>query len=419
LKQYLRSSKKTVGWHVPASAPLDSAIAPAPEDTAATRSADAAAIPAAAPGDEHGAMKPAKTSGDSQQVETSLLFTRLDQGVPVILRRSTLSATVNLKIITASAAFPAQIPARPNQPAWGATSVDFELMPDELAAAMEQASAAMRAAAPPPPPEEPGEGDPAGFLERYFQDILGLKAAAPKAPGAPALIIVAGDIGPGRVLPLLERNFGDLEPAILDAEKLPAGQTGMVLEATLARRFAQEQLGYVVPAPGPGEAGAAAWQMALYILAHGYEGRLGKSAISHRGLVYYIDTAYHSDGRNGWITLSTGVDPEKMPAMYQLLRQELRGLGTHPPTAREVDEARQHLLGRYLSGAQSNAELADSLALQWLWYGKPVSYEDLRQALAGVGRQDVIALLPALTAGSIVSIRNPHPEAASGETGNP
>lgn len=66
--------------------------------------------------------------------------------------------------------------------------------------------------------------------------------------------------------------------------------------------------------------------MALYIFSHGYEGRLSKTAISRLGLIYYIDSAYRSDGRNGWITLSMGVDADKLPAMKELLRQELRRL---------------------------------------------------------------------------------------------
>ena len=48
--------------------------------------------------------------------------------------------------------------------------------------------------------------------------------------------------------------------------------------------IAQSQLGYVVAAPGPAEPNYLAWQLLQYIVAHGYEGRLGKEAISRRGL---------------------------------------------------------------------------------------------------------------------------------------
>jgi predicted Zn-dependent peptidase len=147
--------------------------------------------------------------------------------------------------------------------------------------------------------------------------------------------------------------------------------------------------------------------MALYLLTHGYEGRLGKEAISNRGLVYYIDSAYRSDGRNGWVTLNAGVDPDKLPAMRELLRTELARLVHEPPSQADLDEARRHLLGRQLSAAQSNRELADRLAREWLWYGEPTDYEDLRQRLERVTLQDLLSVLPAFTAGTIVAVRNP------------
>jgi predicted Zn-dependent peptidase len=156
--------------------------------------------------------------------------------------------------------------------------------------------------------------------------------------------------------------------------------------------------------------------MARYIFSHGYEGRLGKEAFANRGLVYYIDTHYESDGQNGWITLDMGVDSDKLPAMKKLLRTTLNELKEHPPTQAEVDEARQHLLGRYRSAAQSNSELADRLARDWFWYGRPLALEELQQRLDAVERQDVIDLVPDFTAGATVSILNPQAVATPAAT---
>jgi predicted Zn-dependent peptidase len=147
--------------------------------------------------------------------------------------------------------------------------------------------------------------------------------------------------------------------------------------------------------------------MALYLLSHGYEGRLGKEAISRRGLVYHIDSDYRTDGRNDWITLDIGVDPARREAMVALLKEQLHGLLVNPPSQAELDEARAHLLGRHISAAQSNPELADSLTRQWLWYGGVLEYEAWARELAAVQRQDILDLLPAFTRGSIISITNP------------
>ena len=59
--------------------------------------------------------------------------------------------------------------------------------------------------------------------------------------------------------------------------------------------------------------------------------------------------------------------------------------------------------------AQSNPELADRLATDWSWYGEVVDYDTLAERLGQVTREDLLALLPAMTAGTIVSVRNPSP----------
>jgi len=168
---------------------------------------------------------------------------------------------------------------------------------------------------------------------------------------------------------------------------------------------AQERLGYLVRAPGPRQPDAAAWWMTLYVLSHGYEGRLGKAAISRRGLAYYIDSAYRTDGDTGWITLGIGVDPAKLPAMRELLRAELARLQTEPPTQAEIDEARSHLLGRFVSAAQGNEEIADRLAREWLWYGQLLDFPALEARLGAVTRERVLELLPQFTTGTVVTVR--------------
>jgi hypothetical protein len=65
------------------------------------------------------------------------------------------------------------------------------------------------------------------------------------------------------------------------------------------------------------------------------------------------------------------------------------------------------LLCRYLSAAQSNEELTDSLARQWVWYREVPGYDERAQQLAAVQRQDIVNLLREFTLGSIIAIRNP------------
>ena len=83
---------------------------------------------------------------------------------------------------------------------------------------------------------------------------------------------------------------------------------------------------------------------------------------------------------------------------------ELARLVTEPPTAAEVAEARQHRLGRYVSAAQSNDELATRLATEWLWYGELLTRDALAARLDAVTEADVAAAARDFAAGTVVTV---------------
>ena len=401
LHAWLGASRRTIGWFVPQSGLAE------PDDQAA-RSIAAAATPSVA---AEVAIPTANTVAvASPGPAPAAAVSRLRNGTPVILQRSPLSPSLLLKVVVPGEVSLTAADSRPNEPVHGVTSLDFQMLPGAFESTVERLHLQLAAHTAKDPQPTAAGNDPQERLAGHFQDILGL-GRAPLASERllPLLFVVSGDIDSQRVKEVLDKAFGRLPIGGAVARPTLNNTTRLQLESNLPHPVAQEQLGYVVRAPGPGEPFAAAWWMTLYILSHGYEGRLGKEAISRRGLVYYIDSAYRSDGVNGWVTLSIGVDPAKLPAMRDLLRNELQELQSNPPTQDEIDEARRHLLGRQISAAQSNQELADRLAREWLWYGKLLQLDAWHRRLSGIDRADVLDIVPAFISGSIVAVRNPRP----------
>ncbi len=436
MARYLRSDSRNIAWYVPHEASELASSGP-PVSDSKVLAAEATKPQGLKPEDsksQDAKSRGAKSARLSAATNSEPELRQLSNGVPVLLQHSALSTTLSLRVITPGADFPAnnategpvQTVIGSNQPGWGLSSLGFDVLPDELGVAIDEArrvlESAVSAAAPGSTASRSASNrDPAEVLQAYFSEILGLSpgavAGAPvgKTPLAPLLLVLSGDFAARDALKQLEKGFGDFATPSFTApaepaDVQPANALAMDIESTLPLPVAQVQLGYVVRAPAPGQPFAAAWQMALYIFSHQYEGRLGHEAIANRGLIYYIDSDYQTDGRTGWITLSMGVDPDKLPAMQQLLRATLNELVDRPPSQQEVDEARHHLLGRYRSAAQSNPELADRLARDWLWYGQPLTYKELQHRLDTVQRQDIIDLLPAFTLGTTVSILNPQAE---------
>jgi predicted Zn-dependent peptidase len=232
---------------------------------------------------------------------------------------------------------------------------------------------------------------------------VGGTRAADNPEAAPLAIVVSGDLDPEVLFAGLERRFGSLVPGTstgYEAEEAPDKQ----VFSWMAHPVAQAQLGYGVRAPALSTVDSAPWQALLYILSHGYEGRLGKEAISRRGLIYYIDSAYHSDAERGWISLAIGVDPLKLKVMDSLLQEQLQGLLINPPSEEEVREARQHFLGRYLTANQSNLERSTFLARQYIQHGRLLSDDEITRGIESITREQVLAIIPRFVNGTTVVV---------------
>jgi len=172
----------------------------------------------------------------------------------------------------------------------------------------------------------------------------------------------------------------------------------------IAKPLSQGGLGYVVEGPPPGTRDALAWRMMLYVLTHDYSGRLGRSAITEKGLVYHIYSSLRTNGRQTWATIWTGVDPDKADAMEAELGAQIGMLASEPPGAAEIEAARNHLLGRDVTAAQSNDELTAKLMREFVETGAVRSHEQLRLVLKSITAGDVAKAAKAFTKGTILRV---------------
>ena len=375
--RYLRPEARTIVWFTPVAAADD---VPADVDVAAP-----VAPQPAGPPDREPAGRP--------------VAGRLGGGVPVVVRASDLSPTVAVKLVVPGNTFDG---ASVNDPDQGYSSLAFLDMAPGLPGLLDRiakALAEIRISAPAARPLQPE-----ARLEAEFTALMDAGRPAAAVPRSPFAIVVSGDVDPATVFVELERVFGSLPAAPRPSHRVPivAGDDRVV---RLGLPVAQAAVGYLSSAPGASEPASDAWRLLLYVLSHGYEGRLGVEAISRRGLAYYIDSRYRSDGTNGWVTMQAGVDPGKVDAFAALMRQEVDGLVENPPTEAEIAEARNHLLGRFASAAQSNTEIVDDLAARLVWRNALDDAESLRQRLDAITVADVHAAARMLASGMVIVVR--------------
>jgi predicted Zn-dependent peptidase len=392
---YLQPWQRTIGWYLPESANPPDAQTPAGLSTQSS-----VATPPIGGGSVERSLHPAGPVGGFE----APVIRRLSNGLPVIFQRTSMTPAAYLSVLMPSTATEYPGETRYDWPIWGHTSVERRFLVEELDAAVWDVRSALQAGVPRSIPLSETIEDPEQRLTSACETLLGLARDA--TAREPRLIALVGALDLSASLEVLERAFGSLQPGGDPAKQdlqLAAREATIRLPVTKA----QAQLGYVVPAPPPSSDESLAWRMLLYVLTHGYEGRLGKEAIGRRGLLYYIDSAYRTDGVTAWITLQMGVDPPKLAPLRELLVATLRELEAQPASSAELEEARQHLIGRRRSAAQSNAEISAALVREWVEQGRLLSEEEFVRAVMEVQPEAVLAAIPDFVAGAIVVVENP------------
>lgn len=372
-RTYLRLDQSTIGWMVPGA-------------TRTSRSGDGNPLAAS---DRPGRPPPAGVTPGPQ-------LRYLSSGLPVIVQANPLSDSVVVELLLSG---PAQLGTHPRDlPGLDAvvrsgTSTKFETMLSE---------AIGDSHAPKTTPEQPSK-DPAARLQQLILEEIGVR---PNSAPSPLAVFVSGEVDQDKIFAILERHLGRTRPAAVAAQKRPHAVPDQLrlLHEHIAGPLSQGALGYVVEGPPDGTREALAWQMLLYVLTHDYSGRLGRSAITAKGIVYHIYSDVRSDGRNTWATISTGVDPAKADAMEAELRAELGKLKSDPPTAAELRAARDHLLGRDLTAAQSNVQWTSKLAREFISWGGLRSHERLRAELEAITQADLVAAAQRFANGTIVRV---------------
>ncbi len=374
-KTYLKQNRRTAGWFVPAAKTTPNL----PDGSTTLMRAEA-----------RQGGEPLAPASMPEPLLTNSLAIQSSPLSPAIAMKTVLTGRYDCSLCAA------------DDPAPGMTSVAVTGLRGEVEQLVEKSKTAITAAE--PLGAAAPSTDPAARLEQIFT----ARFEAPPAPKklAPLFIAAAGDLDKDAAAQQLNAAFGNLETTA------PIGtltaSTGDVI-ISIPEDKAQAALGYMAAAPARNDPQSLAWRMALYLFAHDYGGRLGDEAISRRGLAYYIGADYRSGPEgDGLITLAIGVDPAKQDQLQALVRAELSRFVAEPPDAAELAEAKRHLIGRRISAAQSNEELAARLAEIWASHGM-MDPEQYAAAVNAVTLEQLREILPAFASGDMVIVKTGAP----------
>jgi len=183
------------------------------------------------------------------------------------------------------------------------------------------------------------------------------------APDAMTLAIV-GDIEPRRALDVASRAFGPWTATRLERPTWPplSGAFGRRTRTIPMMNKSQTDIAYGFTSIARADPAYYAYSLMNNILGqYSLGGRLGDSIRERQGMAYYVSSALDANVIPGPLMIRAGVNPSNVERAIQSIDAELTALIASGPTAEEVAESKQYLIGSMPRTLETNAGIASFL----------------------------------------------------------
>ena len=210
------------------------------------------------------------------------------------------------------------------------------------------------------------------------------------------VVSVAGDITAAELSEALDQIFGALpDVEIQHAEDIEVQNQGAVYH--YAQDIPQTVIEIMQPGIGRSDPKFHIAQVMNFILgSSGFGSRLTEEIREKRGLTYGIYTYFYDLEHFKGMAVSTSTANENVVEMLALIRAEFEKIANEPVTEKELQDAKNYLIGSLplsLTSTDKIAGLMNSLQLD----GLPMDYLDQREvSIKATTAQDIQALTQSL-----------------------
>ena len=208
----------------------------------------------------------------------------------------------------------------------------------------------------------PPKGRVAG-LERIGRADLVAFHARHMRPSALSLVVV-GDIQPAEVMRYAAVQLEDwrAEPPGAVLLPRPPVATGRRVRHIPMPGKSQSEIAYGFTTISRFDPRYDAYWVMNHILGQfGLGGRLAENIRERQGMAYYAFSTFDPAVGEGPLVVRAGVDPHNVDRALQAIDAEVRQLGTDGPTALELEESREYLIGSIPRLFETNPSIATFL----------------------------------------------------------
>lgn len=237
----------------------------------------------------------------------------------------------------------------------------------------------------------PPKGDPFSLARITREDVVRQHARIYRPDNA--VLVIAGGIDPAVAVALAERAFGDWSRPTTPLAAQPGETTASAGRVVLLDAPGMHEATVIVAGRSVRRRDRSfyAVEVANSILGGGFSSRLNEEIRVKRGLTYDATSDVDERRDGGLFSATAEGDIGVAPEIARLMLEQLRSIGSRPPSPGELAARKAALIGKALADGRTGADLADRLADDEL-YGHGLG--ELRSYLEGVAAirpEEVIA----------------------------
>ncbi len=209
-----------------------------------------------------------------------------------------------------------------------------------------------------------------------------------------ALLAIAGNFDWEHVVARVDELFGDWQgSAPVAPVVLPDPHQAVNIEIQDGN---QEHIGMAFPFPKYGDPNYYAALVVSEIFGGGMTSRLFREVREKRGLVYSVAAIFSPNGVFGAEFLYAGTTPEKSPETVRVMLDELRHLQNEGVSEDELLRAKVQIKSELVMRSESSGARMSALLRSWWFEQRLVTIQELKEAVDGVTREQILALLQSI-----------------------
>jgi predicted Zn-dependent peptidase len=205
------------------------------------------------------------------------------------------------------------------------------------------------------------------------------------------VVTAAGNVPHERVLELVEREFGGLQPAGIRNGDVPPS-TGAPIAVERKRDLEQVHLCIGVPSLPLAHERRFAAAVLNNLLGGGMSSRLFQNIREKRGLAYAVFSEITPYSDAGMLTVYAGTAKETVGDAIDLTIAEFRALKESLVPEEELLRAKNHLKGSLMLSLESTSSRMSNLARQELYFDRFYSLDEILAGIEAVTREDLQTL---------------------------